>query len=303
MQPEAETELAETEAAVGKASAEAGPSEPAEKNPSEIEEKAVEEEAIEHTLPEKVAAPVPEALKESIEYIFRHASGKRLSREEEREAQHYAQKLKYPKGALVFNGSGAEDFLYCLPDSKEISVCWEMSRSFGFPTLEDGLSVLSKDELADRLAYNSIKVRKLIFVFKNELFHLFILNTVLLLQAFILSNALRAQKNIEDEGCTMALNNLRSEVIELRTEGLEKDKILISLVNKIKEDKASSKVQAEAQKTEIEDLRKQLAEAKSKCAVAEADRDACEYWKNYFEKQLQSFAHPKKDALKNLWSV
>jgi hypothetical protein len=33
-----------------------------------------------------------------------------------------------------------------------------MSRSFRFPTLEDGLSVLSKDELADSLAYNSIKV-------------------------------------------------------------------------------------------------------------------------------------------------
>jgi hypothetical protein len=27
-------------------------------------------------LPEKVAAPAPEALKESIEYIVRHASGK-----------------------------------------------------------------------------------------------------------------------------------------------------------------------------------------------------------------------------------
>jgi hypothetical protein len=100
----------------------------------------------------------------------------------------------------------------------------------------------------------------------------------------ILSNALRAQKNIEDEGCTMALNNLRSEVIELRNEGLENDKILISLVNKIKEDEASSKVQAEAQKIEIEDLRKRLAEAKLNCAVAEADRDASEYWKNYFEK-------------------
>jgi hypothetical protein len=81
----------------------------------------------------------------------------------------------------MFNGSGEEDFLYCLPDSKEISVCREMDRSFGFPTLEDGLSVLSKDELADSLAYNSIKVRKSIFVFKNELFHLFILNTILLL--------------------------------------------------------------------------------------------------------------------------
>jgi hypothetical protein len=115
---------------------------------------------------------------------------------------------------------------------------------------------------------------------------LLILNTILLVQGLILSNALRAQKNIEDEGCTMALNNLRSEVIELRNEGLEKDKILISLVNKIKEDEASSKVQTEAQKSEIEDLRKQLAEAKLKCVVAEADRDASEYWKNYFEKTV-----------------
>jgi hypothetical protein len=80
------------------------------------------------------------------------------------------------------------------------------------------------------------------------------------------------------------LNNLRSEVIELRNEGLEKDKILNSLVNKIKENEATSKAQAEAQKCEIEDLRKQLAEAKLKCAIAEADRDASDYWKNYWEK-------------------
>jgi hypothetical protein len=46
----------------------------------------------------------------------------------------------------------------------------------------------------------------------------------LLLQGLILSNALRAQKNIEDEGYTMALNNLHSEVIELRDEGLKKIK-------------------------------------------------------------------------------
>jgi hypothetical protein len=124
--------------------------------------------------------------------------------------------------------------------------------------------------------------------------YLFILNIVLLLQGLILSNALRAQKNIEDEGCTMALNNLRSEVIELRNEGLEKEKILISLVNKIKEDEASSKVQAEAQKNEIEDLRRQLAEAKVKCAVAEADRDASEYWKNYFEKTVTELRASKE---------
>ena len=38
----------------------------------------------------------------------------------------------------------------------------------------------------------------------------------------------------------MALNNFRSEVIELRNEGLEKDKILISLVNKVKEDECNT---------------------------------------------------------------
>jgi hypothetical protein len=132
--------------------------EPAEIKPAKIEEKTIEEKATEQISPEKVATPAPEALKERIDYIIRHASGKVLSKEEEREAQHYAQKLKYPKGSLVFNGSGEEDFLYCLPDNKEISVSREIGRSFGFLKLEDGLSVLSKDELAESLAYNSIKV-------------------------------------------------------------------------------------------------------------------------------------------------
>jgi hypothetical protein len=62
----------------------------------------------------------------------------------------------------VFNGS-EEDFLYCLPDNKEISVSREIGRSFGFPKLEDGLSVLSKDELVDSLAHNSIKGMKINF--------------------------------------------------------------------------------------------------------------------------------------------
>jgi hypothetical protein len=158
MQTEAETKTTGIEAAVSQVSAEAGPSELTEKKPSKIEEKAIEEKASEQTSHEKVATPAPETLKESIDYILRHASGKTLSKEEKREAQYYAQKLKYPKGALVFNGSGEEDFLYCLPDNKEISVSREIGRCFGFPKLEDGLSVLSKDELADSLAYNSIKV-------------------------------------------------------------------------------------------------------------------------------------------------
>jgi hypothetical protein len=78
----------------------------------------------------------------------------------------------------------------------------------------------------------------------------------------ILSNALRAQKNAEDESYEIAFNNLRLEVIKLRNEALKKDKILLTLVDKVKEDEAASKAQAEAQKREIKDIQKQLARAK-----------------------------------------
>jgi hypothetical protein len=137
--------------------AEAGSSEPTKIKSPEIEE----EKITEPTFVEEISAAVPEASPKVLDYIVRHASGKQLSEKEKQEAQLYAQKLKYPKGALIFIGSGEEDFLYCLPDSKEISVCREISKSFGFPTLEDGLSVLSKNDLADSLAYNSLKVQQM----------------------------------------------------------------------------------------------------------------------------------------------
>jgi hypothetical protein len=141
MRLEADSKQAEIKAATIQAETEAGPS-----VPTEMERVDPKEKSTERIATEKIEAP------------GRHASGKVLSQEEMLEAQHYAQKLKYPKGALVFNGSGEEDFLYCLPDNKEISVCREIGKSIGFPKLEDGLSILSKDELADSLAYNSIKV-------------------------------------------------------------------------------------------------------------------------------------------------
>jgi hypothetical protein len=92
----------------------------------------------------------------------------------------------------------------------------------------------------------------------------------------------------------MALNNLCSEVIELRNEGLEKDKILKSLLSKIKEDETTFKPQAETQKSEIEDLRKQLFEAKEKCGLAEANRDMSEYWRNHLQKTVDELRASKE---------
>jgi hypothetical protein len=81
-QPEAETKQAEVEATIIQTETKVGPSEPAEKKPVEIEEKTTKEKATEQISSEKVATPALEALKESIDYIIRHASGKGLSEEE-----------------------------------------------------------------------------------------------------------------------------------------------------------------------------------------------------------------------------
>jgi hypothetical protein len=145
---------------------ETGPSEPTKVIPLETEEakieKATEEiKMSEPILVEEIDTAVPEASSKIYDYIVRHASGKKLSEEDVFEANHYAKELKYPKGALVFNGTDEEDFLYCLPDNKELSVCREMARSIGFPKLEAGLCAMTKEDLADSLAYNSLKVWEL----------------------------------------------------------------------------------------------------------------------------------------------
>jgi hypothetical protein len=70
VQIETKTKLTEAEATMSQASAEAGPSEPAKEKPSEIGEKAAEKEAIEQILPEKAAAPTPEAPSEDLDYII-----------------------------------------------------------------------------------------------------------------------------------------------------------------------------------------------------------------------------------------
>ena len=60
----------------------------------------------------------------------------------------------------MYNGTDEDDFLYCRSDNKEISVCREMAKNMRFPKLEVGMCAMSKDDLADSLAYNSLKVRK-----------------------------------------------------------------------------------------------------------------------------------------------
>jgi hypothetical protein len=135
------------EAAKVQAKAKAGPAAPFETKATVIEQRAEEESpatgvALEKSAAEEAKPRAPEAASEGHDYIVRHALGKRLSEEEVFEAKHYSRELQYPKGALVFNGTDEDDFLYCLPDNKELFVCREMARSMGFPKLKAGVGGL-----------------------------------------------------------------------------------------------------------------------------------------------------------------
>jgi hypothetical protein len=95
------------------AEAEAGPSVPIKTKATALEDKAEQQTsdtgmAAGQGMIEKAKSPASEAPTEDVDYIIRHASWKKLSKEEILEARHYAQKLKYPKGALVFNGTVTE---------------------------------------------------------------------------------------------------------------------------------------------------------------------------------------------------
>jgi hypothetical protein len=75
---------------------------------------------------------------------------------------------------------------------------------------------------------------------------------------------------------------------------LEKEKILLTLVEKMKEDEASSKTQAEAKKREIEDLRKQLARAKEERILEETKRELSDQWANHLEVNVEELRASKK---------
>jgi hypothetical protein len=114
---------------------------------------------VEESAPEKSKSPAPEAPPQGdLEFIVRHASRKQLSLEQIAEVEHYAKDLKYPRGSLVYGGDDEDNFLYRLLDNKEVNVCRKMMNNMGFPKLELGLSAMPKDQLADNLAYNSLKV-------------------------------------------------------------------------------------------------------------------------------------------------
>lgn len=80
----------------------------------------------------------------------------------------FVEDLKYPSSSLVYGGNDEDDCLYYLLANKELEACREMMDKMGYPKLECGLSAMPKDQLADCLAYNNLKVRLWSFIFLNK---------------------------------------------------------------------------------------------------------------------------------------
>jgi hypothetical protein len=114
------------------------------------------------------------------------------------------------------------------------------------------------------------------------------------LQGSILSNVLRAQKNAEDESCQIVLSNLRSEVIRLRNKAAEKDKILLSLVDRVKKDDAKFNARSEVHKVEVENLQNKLAEANENFELAKVKQEISEWSNAMLEKNVEELRESKE---------
>jgi hypothetical protein len=116
--------------------------------------------------------------------------------------QHYARDLKYHQGSLVYGGNDEDDYLYCLPNNKEIDVCRQMMDNMGYPKLDLGLSAMPKDHLADCLAYNNLKVRaafSLLFLLVTRIFLCTIYS--LFIFSLLLAEAYSEQSFKSAKGC------------------------------------------------------------------------------------------------------
>jgi hypothetical protein len=105
---------------------------------------------------------------------------------------------------------------------------------------------------------------------------------------------LRAQKIAEDESCHIALGNLRSEVIKLRNEAAENDKILLSLVDSVKASEANLAAQSEAHRAEIENLKKKLVEKNEDFEVAKAKQEISEWTSTRLQKNVDELHESKE---------
>jgi hypothetical protein len=89
----------------------------------------------------------------------------------------------------------------------------------------------------------------------------------------------------------------------LRNEALEKDKILLSLVEKLKSSKASLAAQAEAHKAKVEELKNTVAESDEKFEVEAVKHEICEIESSRAQKNNDELRASKINVMKYPWNA
>jgi hypothetical protein len=92
----------------------------------------------------------------------------------------------------------------------------------------------------------------------------------------------------------LALGNLRSEIITLRNEALEKVKILFSLVDKLKTCEAKLSAHDEAHRAEVEDLKKKLSDMNENFEVVKAKQEISEMERVRVQKNVEELWDSKE---------
>jgi hypothetical protein len=80
----------------------------------------------------------------------------------------------------------------------------------------------------------------------------------------------------------------------LRNEALEKDKILLSLVDRLKSSEAKLNAQSEAHKVEVEGLKKKLAKMNEDFEVAKAKQEISEWTSSRLQKNADELRESKE---------
>lgn len=126
------------------------------------------EQREQETMPKAKVAKATQTTGEDEElgFVTRHISGEELNEEEVSKLGEKGHTLGYDPGALLFPRE--DQMMMCVLDPNEMKIDQNITRSIGFPNIEEKLCLVKKKKLSHILAYTSIKVRR-IFLFDAAL--------------------------------------------------------------------------------------------------------------------------------------
>jgi hypothetical protein len=94
----------------------------------------------------------------------------------------------------------------------------------------------------------------------------------------------------------VAIGNHQSEVITLRNQALTKDKILLSLVERLKSSEAKLSTQAEVHKAVVQELEKKLAVATENFNVELTKREISDIERSRVQKNVEELRQAKEEC-------